>query len=277
MREIRKKQAKLNKIMKAVLIFAAVFLVIYIGAEPMVAKSSATAAIVLHYFCDALVIASMCIIFTYYSKYSKADAFLTRIENEIADAGYYLTARTEKTSAEYVNAMFEDLKNCGYTIDQNINLNDFEFAFRAYKKKEFFYTVSVDALNRDDILAYADEAINDLTVQKLKRKGDCVICFVTDQADDSAIEISKVITPFGKKEQLKVSYAIAELNTGRVYFLGNMATKCQQLTANFVMNCDVPIKEQYIGREQLPFQQQLEEKMKTFTLAEFKNGTFFAH
>lgn len=277
MRELRKKQARLYKIMKGFLIAAAVVIVVYIGAEPSVAKASQTAAIVMNYVCDALVLGAMFVIFAYYNKYGKSDAFLTRVEHEIDDAGYYLTAREEKTTEQYVDAMFNDLKSCGFALDKNIEIDDFEFDIRAYKKKEFFYAVQVEALNRDDVLAYSDVAVNDLTVQKLKRKGDCVICFVTDKADDSAIAISKVITPFGRKEQLKVSYAIAEVQTGRVYFLGNMATKLQQMTANYVMNCDVPIKDEYIGKERLPFQDELEERMKSFTIAEFRNGTFYTH
>lgn len=277
MRELRKKQARLYKIMKGFLIAAAVVIVVYIGAEPYVAKASQTAAIVMNYVCDALVLGAMFVIFAYYNKYGKSDAFLTRVEHEIDDAGYYLTAREEKTTEQYVDALFNDLKSCGFAMDKNIEIDDFEFDIRAYKKKEFFYAVQVEALNRDDVLAYSDVAVNDLTVQKLKRKGDCVICFVTDKADDSAIAISKVITPFGRKEQLKVSYAIAEVQTGRVYFLGNMATKLQQMTANYVMNCDVPIKDEYIGTERLPFQDELEERMKSFTIAEFRNGTFYTH
>lgn len=277
MRELRKKQARLYKIMKSFLIAAAVVIVVYIGAEPYVAKASQTAAIVMNYVCDALVLGAMFVIFAYYNKYGKSDAFLTRVEHEIDDAGYYLTAREEKTTEQYVDALFNDLKSCGFAMDKNIEIDDFEFDIRAYKKKEFFYAVQVEALNRDDVLAYSDVAVNDLTVQKLKRKGDCVICFVTDKADDSAIAISKVITPFGRKEQLKVSYAIAEVQTGRVYFLGNMATKLQQMTANYVMNCDVPIKDEYIGKERLPFQDELEERMKSFTIAEFRNGTFYTH
>lgn len=277
MRELRKKQARLYKIMKGFLIAAAVVIVVYIGAEPYVAKASQTAAIVMNYVCDALVLGAMFVIFAYYNKYGKSDAFLTRVEHEIDDAGYYLTAREEKTTEQYVEAMFNDLKSCGFAMDKNIEIDDFEFDIRAYKKKEFFYAVQVEALNRDDVLAYSDVAVNDLTVQKLKRKGDCVICFVTDKADDSTIAISKVITPFGRKEQLKVSYAIAEVQTGRVYFLGNMATKLQQMTANYVMNCDVPIKDEYIGKERLPFQDELEERMKSFTIAEFRNGTFYTH
>ena len=70
--------------------------------------------------------------------------------------------------------------------------------------------------------------------------------------------------------------AIAEADTGRVYFLGNRVSKCQQMIANYVMGCELPIADANKG-ERLPFQDKLEEKMKTFTLAEFKNGTFFAH
>lgn len=53
-------------------------------------------------------------------------------------------------------------------------------------------------------------------------------------------------------------------------------SKCQQMIANYVMGCELPIADANKG-ERLPFQDKLEEKMKTFTLAEFKNGTFFAH
>lgn len=277
MRELRKKQARLYKIMKGFLITAAIVIVVYIGVEPYVAKASQTAAVVMNYVCDALVLGAMFVIFAYYNKYGKCDAFLTRVEHEIDDAGYYFTARNEKTTDSYIDAIFNDLKYNGFAMDKNIEIDDFEFDIRAYKKKEFFYGVQVDSLNQDDVLAYSDVAVNDLTVQKLKRKGNCVICFITDKADDSAIEISKVITPFGRKEQLKVSYAIAEVQTGKVYFLGNMATKLQQMTANFVMNCDVPIKDEYIGKERLPFQDKLEERMKSFTIAEFRNGTFYTH
>ena len=49
------------------------------------------------------------------------------------------------------------------------------------------------------------------------------------------------------------------------------------MTANYVMNCDVPIKDEYIGKERLPFQDELEERMKSFTIAEFRNGTFYTH
>lgn len=277
MREFRKKQKRLYNLMKAIIIVGAAAIFVYIGAKPYVEDVSNTAAMICNYVCDALVIVIMVVLFTYFSKYGKSDSFLTSIENELSDMGYYLTSRTEKESVSYTNAMLEDFKSCGYILNSNIEINEFEFDFKAEKKKEFFYCISLDDVDRNDVLAYLDCVIYDITVKNLKRKGNAVLCFITDKAEDDAIALSKMITPLGKKEQIKIAIAICEVSSGRVYFLGNVKTKCQQLTANFVMNCDVPIKEQYIGKERLPFQDELEEKMKSFNIKDFKAGTFNAH
>lgn len=277
MREFRIKQKKLYTFMKIFIIFGAVFIVAYIGVQPYVAKLSNIAAIVCGYICDFLVVANMSILFLYFSKYGKSDSFLTAVENELSDTGYYLTSREENVQKAYVQIMCDDLKQCGYSVNQNIEVNEFDFDFQAAKKKEFFYCVSVDSIDKNDILAYLDSVIYDITVRNIKRKGDCVLCFVTDTAQENAIALSKMITPLGKKEQIKIAIAIAELSTGRVYFLGNVKTKCQQMIANFVMNCEVPIKEQYIGKERLPFQDELEEHMKSFNIKDFKAGNFYAH
>lgn len=277
MREFRKKQKRLYNLMKAIIIVGAAAIFVYIGAKPYVEDVSNTAAMICNYVCDALVIVIMVVLFTYFSKYGKSDSFLTSIENELSDMGYYLTSRTEKESVSYTNAMLEDFKSCGYILNSSIEINEFEFDFKAEKKKEFFYCISLDDVDRNDVLAYLDCVIYDITVKNLKRKGNAVLCFITDKAEDDAIALSKMITPLGKKEQIKIAIAICEVSSGRVYFLGNVKTKCQQLTANFVMNCDVPIKEQYIGKERLPFQDELEEKMKSFNIKDFKAGTFNAH
>lgn len=277
MREFRKKQKRLYKLMKAIIIVGAAAIFVYIGAKPYVEDVSNTAAMICNYVCDALVIIIMVVLFTYFSKYGKSDSFLTSIENELSDTGYYFTSRTEKETVSYTNAMLEDFKNCGYMLNSNVEINEFEFDFKAEKKKEFFYCISLDDVDRNDVLAYLDCVIYDITVKNLKRKGNAVLCFITDKAEDDAIALSKMITPLGKKEQIKIAVAICEVSSGRVYFLGNVKTKCQQLTANFVMNCDVPIKEQYIGKERLPFQDELEEKMKSFNIKDFKAGTFNAH
>lgn len=277
MREFRRKQKRLFNLMKAVVIFCAVFIFIYIGAKPYIADISNTAALVCSYICDALVIAALVILFLYYSKYGKSDSFLTSVENELSDTGYYLTSRSEKEQNAYADAVYEDLKQNGYSLNKNIEINEFEFDFKAEKRKEFFYCACIDNLDKNDILAYLDSVIYDITVKNIKRKGDAVICFITDKAQEDAIALSKMVTPLGKKEQLKIALAICELSSGRVYFLGNVNTKGQQMTVNFVMNCDLPIKEQYIGNERLKFQDELEEKMKSFNIKDFKTGNFYAH
>lgn len=81
--------------MRILLYTAIAVLVVYIGAEPLVAKASHVAALVMNYVCDALVIASMFMLLMYYSKYGKVGGYLSRIEDELADAGYYLSDRPE--------------------------------------------------------------------------------------------------------------------------------------------------------------------------------------
>lgn len=274
MKEFRKKQKRLYTLMKISVIVAAIFLFCFIGFQPYIADLSNTASVVCSYICDFSVIFVLAVLFVYYSKYGKSDAFLTSIENELDDAGYYLTSRDEKDVDAYCAAVYDDLKNCGYSMSKNFEVNDLEFDFKGYKKNEFFYAVAANDLDRNDILAYLDSAIYDITVQNLKRKGSGVLCFITDKAQDSAVALSKMTTFLGKKERLKINLAVCEVITGRVYFLGNAKTKCQQMIANFAMNCDVPIKEQYIGKEKLPFQRQLEEKMKDFNLKDFRAGKY---
>lgn len=276
MREIRKKQKKLRKIMQILLYVAIGVLVVYIGIEPTVAKASAVAALVMNYVCDLLVIASMFVLLMYYSKYGKVDGYLSRIEDELSDAGYYLSDRTQREMQSLTDAILEDLERYGYTVQRGLELSEMPFDACAMQKKEFFYVVSTEDLTRGDVLAYSDAAFTDLTVQKLKRSGNGVILFVTDKARDEAIDLSKSITCYGKRDQLQIAYAIAEANTGKVYFLGNRVSKCQQMIANYVMGCALPIPDENKGGR-LPFQDKLEEKMKTFTIADFKNGTFFAH
>ena len=79
MREIRKKQKKLYKAMRILLYAAIAVLVVYIGAEPLVAKASHVAALVMNYVCDALVIASMFMLLMYYSKYGKVEGILAAL------------------------------------------------------------------------------------------------------------------------------------------------------------------------------------------------------
>lgn len=277
MREFRKKQKRLFNILKALVIFCAVFLFIFIGLKPIIADYNQTVALGLGYFADVLVLGTLIFLFCYYSKYGKCDSFLTGVENELSDAGYYFTSRQSKDIDSYIDEMYDDLKSCGYAMNKNIEINELDFNAKAVKKRELLYIASSDNIDKNDIVAYLDSVIYDITAVNLKKSGTAVVCFVTDKAEDNAIELSKMITPLDKKGRLKIAIAIAEVTTSRVYFLGNQKTKSQQLIANFVMNCDVPIKDEYIGKETLPYQIELEERMKAFNLKDFNSGNFFAH
>ncbi len=278
MREFRKKQARLKKIMNVLVIVTAVYLFAYIGVEPMLAKALPDwAVLIFGYLCDALVIGSLVVLFVYYSKYSKSDKYLKSIEDELSDIGYYYTAREERVIPAYYTAVKEDLLNNSFAINEDVVINELEFDCVAMKRNEFFYTVTLEETDKNDVLAYLDSVIYDITVNNLKRRGSGVLLFITDSAKDDAVALSKMITAMGKKEQIKVALAIVELSTGRCYFLGNTPTKCQQMIANFAMNCDTPIKDKFKGEERLPFQDDLEEHMKEFNIKDFRNGTFYAH
>ena len=138
------------------------------------------------------------------------------------------------------------------------------------------YLLQTDTADQNDVTAYLDSAVYDAMAVRLKRKGSGVLVLICDQADDSAVAVSKTVFEYGRKAKLKFAVAIAELSTGRVYFLGNEPTKCQQMIANFVMNCDLPIKEKYIVKTKLPFQTELQEKLDHFTYRDFKEGNFLS-
>lgn len=277
MKKTRLKQRKRFAVLKALIIFSAVFIFVYIGVQPYVKDYSSTLASAFSIICDVMVVAVLIAVFLYYSGYGKCDAFLNQVENEINDSGYYLTSRQGNTLEGYANAVTEDLQNCGYSVNTDLEINEFDFNVKAVNGKNYFYSATVNNVDKNDVVAYIDAVINDLTVKNLKRKGNVVICFFTDKAEESAVALSKMITPIGKKELIKIALAICEVNSGKVYFLGNNETKCQQMIANFVMNCDVPINSKYIGNEKLPFQYELEEKMKSFTVKDYKNGNFYIH
>lgn len=278
MREFRKKQKRLKKIMNSVVIVTAVYLFVYIGVEPVLAKSlGATVTMIAAYLSDILVVASMAVLFLYFSKYGKSDKFLESVENELSDTGYYFTARQEKDIDSYYNAVVENLRLNSFSVDEKVAVDDFEFTARATKGKSVIYILKEDEVDKNDLIAYQESAIYDLTSINLKRKADVVMLYICDRADDGAVSLSKMITPLGRKEQIKIANAVVEVPSSRCYFLGNKATKCQQLIANYAMNVEVPIKDEFKGKEQLPFQAELEEHMKEFNIKDFKAGTFYAH
>lgn len=277
MREFRKKQKRLKTIMNAVVIATAIYFLVFIGIEPAIAKYSNTLFLAMGYIANALVVICLILLFSYFSKYGKSDSFLESIEYELSDVGYYITSRPEKEQKAYVNAVVEDIRNNGFSVDEKVTVNDFDFSAVGRKGKEIVYIANIDDLDKNDVVAYIDSVIYDITAVNIKRKANAIIVFVTNKADDGAVSLSKMITPLGKKETIKIANAIVETDTSRVYFLGNKISKHQQMIANYVMNCDVPIKDKYKANEKLPFQYELEEKMKSFNIKDFKNGTFYAH
>ncbi len=277
MREVRKKQKNFYKFLKVLVIVSVVFLFVYIGAQPYVKSLSTNLAVAFNYFCDILVIVNLVVIFLYYSKYGKVESFLKDIENELEDNGYYITSRDDKTIYDRCKTISNDLQSNGYRIDKQLEVKDFSFDVRALKNKNYFYIVNVENLDKNDILAYLDEMIYDLTSNCFKRKGTGVLCFITDKVSEDALEISKMITPLGRKGQLKIALAIDEVETGNVYFQGHDETKAKTMIANFVMNCEMPLKDKFIHKEKLPYQIELEKKAEKFTLKDFNNGNFYIH
>lgn len=263
--------------MKIIVAVTLIYIVVYIGVQPYIAALGGTAAVLFSYLSDGLILASLVIALVYYSKYGKTNAFLNRIEHEIKDCGYYKTDGMPSDPEKYMESLFEKLKSNGYAVDSNVEYDGLEFSYTAFKRKEFFYVCGVDDLSKDDVLAYLGCAVNDLTVRRLKRAGNCLLVFVTDKAQDGAVALSKMVCTFGKKEQLKIALAIVEPENEKCYFLGNMQTKTQQMAAQYLMNCSVPIPEKLKHNEILPFQKELEKHMEDFTVKSYLDGSFYAH
>lgn len=277
MREFRKKQKRLFKIMKSLIVFTVVYILVFIGVTPTVQNYSNQLFVILNYASQVLALLALCIIFLYYSRYGKSNSFLERIEMELDDYAYYYTAVTAKNEQEFINHLADELKHNGFNITQNTEISEFDFNICAEKRNEFFYAINISSVSRNDVLAYLDTVITDITVHKIKRKGNTVICFVTDKAEDDAVAISKMITPLGKKEQLKIAFCIVEPETKKCYFLGNMETKCQQMILKYVLNSSSPIPDNLKGERHMAFQDELEERMKSFNIKDFKDGTFYSH
>ena len=277
MREVRKKQKNFYKFLKSLVIFSVVFIFIYIVAQPYVKSFNETLAVAVNYACDILVIINLVVIFLYYSKYGKVESFLKDIENELEDAGYYINSRDKESIEQRCVTISNDLEKNGYKMNKLVEVKDFSFDTRAIKGNNYFYIVNIEKVDKNDILAYLEEMIYDLTSNLFRRKGNGVLCFITDTACDDAIEISKMITPLGRKGQMKIALAIDETDTGNVYFQGREENKNKTQIANFVMNCEMPVKDKFIQKEKLPYQKELEKKAEKFTLKDFNNGNFYIH
>ena len=59
--------------------------------------------------------------------------------------------------------------------------------------------------------------------------------------------------------------------------MGNMQTKTQAMTAEYIMNTRVPIPDELKHKEVLEFQKELEKHMEEFTIKSYLDGTFYTH
>ncbi len=276
MKKFRKKQKTLNRIMRVVLIFAVIFLFVYIGAEPYIAEASELWATYINGFCDVLVIAAMVLLFIYYDRYSKSDIYLENIEYEISDFGFYYSNREEENAESLVDGIMQDLRQDRYAINSKIQLAGFDFEFYAHTKKEFFFCAYVEDLGKDDVITYLDIAVNHITSANIKR-GSIVMLLITNNVSEGAASLSKVTASLGRRNQLQANVALLETGSKKCFFLGNKASKCQQMILSYVMLCKSPIDKELRGDEKIEFQKELEEHMETFTIKDYKNGKFSAH
>ena len=76
MREFRKKQKRLFKIMKGLIGFVVAYILIFIGITPTVQNYSDQLFVILNYVGQILALFALCIIFLYYSRYGKSNSFL---------------------------------------------------------------------------------------------------------------------------------------------------------------------------------------------------------
>ena len=121
--------------MNIVVIITAILLLVLIGTEnALIENAGKSVALALHYTSELLVIASLGIVLYYYSKYGKTDTFLTNVEFELSDVGYYKTKRSENTVDDYYKAVREDLIGGAFSISENLELTEMDFALRGTKR-----------------------------------------------------------------------------------------------------------------------------------------------
>lgn len=275
--DVRTKQKRLKKLMNFSVIFGVLYNLFYIGAKPAIEAYSTTAALVFRYLCDIIIIAVLILVFTYYTKYGKCDVILNNIADEISDCGsYYINSEPVETE-EYISIIADRLSGSAFSLKKDFELDELDFACYADKRLEFVYCASVEKLDRNDIIAYLDCVVNDITYHTLKRKGNGVLLFVTDEADESAIALSKLIVSLGRKSQIRLAVAVAEPLNRKLYYLGNQQSKCQQLIANYAQFTELPISDELKSKDKLEFQIRLEEKIKTATISDLTADVINIH
>ena len=270
-----KKQKLLKRIRNVSLFVTLAAVLVFIGIQPYIVEAFGSDT-VFQYVIFILVALSLGILFFYESRYSKSEKYIEDAMLEINDAGYYYTARKESNPECFAEKVKSDLIASGYKLKENVTALELDFDFSAVKGSEYLYLVTLDNVDRNDVIAYIDSAIYDLTSVKMRSKGNGVIVFVCNNANAEAIALSKSVKRIiSGKRVLKIGMAIAETESSKVYFRGNEAGVIQKLVAAFVMDCELPIDKKYIGEEKLPFQIELENNHKDFNLKDFKEGKYY--
>ena len=144
-----------------------------------------------------------------------------------------------------------------YECDPETVTEEFVFLRQMYDRNHSF------SFGKSDVIAYTDAAVNYITSQLMKRSCEGVVLFIGDSVDEKALPLSKQFTKLvtGRHSCVTVHPAILELNSKKVYFLGNDISRAQKMVVHYVMNCDFPIKEQYIGKEKLAFQREFDNEI----------------
>ena len=276
MNNFKRKQKLFKRLRNTCAITLAVVIFVYMGIEPYLIKKRLPVNI-FQLILFALVIAVLSIVFIYESKYSKAGKYLDDVELQINDCGYYLTAREERSVDEFSASVLQSVKHAGFKTNENAEIDSMKFDFTAFKSQEFIYAIKCENTDRNDVIAYLDLARQDITGVKLKRKGECIVVFISSGVDESAISLSKsaVTVVTSRYNALVFSPVIVDVKCGKVYFLGNKISRTQKLVAKHILNCELPVKEQYLGKEKLSFQYELEKRMKEFNVTDYKNGKYF--
>jgi hypothetical protein len=276
MKEIRKKQRKLYKILKTLVIFTAVFMLAFIGAKPYIDAVSRIAGVAFNYVCDALVIISLAVVFSYYSKYGKADGLLKNAELKISDAGYYISARNPADINTIYNGILDDLSD--YSVKKDYKVTDFTFDARAFRRalgsNELFYLVKAEKADKNDLISYLDEAQADIQMKSVIRRADAVVCIITDTLQPDAYALTKTMLRLGRKSETKIALCVYETDSNYVYFLGNDTTRCQKMIAETIMSTYIPYDDKYKSADKLPFQLELENELAEYTLNDFKDGKY---
>ena len=275
MNDFKKQLKRFRKFRNIAIVSIAVLIFLYIGAEPYLNKSFGNIG-VFQSVMFILVLSALIIEFYYESKYSKAAKYISDIDLQISDAGYYITSREENGIDEFYNSLKADIENSGYKLTENSDADGLTFDFYAGKGTEYIYAVKLDNTERSDVIAYLDAAKNDLLSNKLKRKGECVVLFITDKAEDSAIALSKAFSRVivSRYNVITISPAIIEPESKKVYYLGNRISPTQKIVTELVLKSEFPLDNKFIHFEKLSFQKELEKEVEDFNIQDFKSRKY---